>query len=215
MKPIFLASLLFLLSLSSLSCGGNSRPIPPRIPETFEQRLQRLENVSCAQITYHDYGDAPDCQRIYEAWVRGRNRVSRIYPLASEMRMSGVSFYRPRLMQVPEREYPLLADVPGNPRGVTYISGGLQIVYSYEEIVEHEAVHALVFLVDGLKVREAQMAEQDMGGYQPGDFQHLPFYFYLVACHGTPDDPFGESGNRGSCVDPFRGPPDWRTRVGP
>jgi hypothetical protein len=191
-----------LLLVILTGCSQTHRPpVPP--PETFEQMLTRTEFVTCADITYHDYGDAPDCRLVYEAWVRGRNRVARIYPTAAEYKMVGISFYRPKTVFVDDRPYPLIADVPGNPRGVTYTLGGLQIVYSYEHVVEHEAVHALMFLLDGLKVREASAVSVDMGGYPPESFENIPFYFYLIGCHGTPDDPFGELGNRASCVLPY------------
>lgn len=196
-----------------VACSKSPAPAPPVPAETFDRQLYRTELVTCEQITYHDYGETPDCRRIVEAWTRGRNRVTAIYPQAREIRMVSVTFYRPKLIQVPERPYPLIADALGTPRGVTYVQGGVMIVYAYEEVIEHEATHAVVFLLDGLKVREPARIAEDLGGYHETDFRFVPFYFYLITCHGTPDDPFGEPGNRASCVEPFRGPADWRGRI--
>jgi hypothetical protein len=199
------------LPLLLLSCRDPSPPPSP--PESFPQMLQRTEHVSCADITYHDYtyDAAPDCQLIYEAWVRGRALVARVYPLATEYKMVGINFYRPKLIIVPEKPYPLL-DLPGNPRGLTYVMGGVQITYSYEAVIEHETVHALLFLIDGLRVREPSAVAADMGGYSPSDFLYIPFYFYLIGCHGTPDDPFGQPGNRASCLQPYQPKPLTGTR---
>jgi hypothetical protein len=203
-KPLYIAAVIAL----TLAACHHPVPVPTPSPEAFEQMLFRTERVTCADITYHDYGDTPDCKLVYEAWVRGRNRVAAIYPVAAEYKMVGIGFYRPRLLWVDDRPYPLIADAPGNPRGLTYVQGGVQITYSYEHVIEHEAVHALVFLVDGIKVRPPDAVTQDMGGYRPEDFLNLPFYLYLIGCHNTPDDIFGDGppGHRTGCVLPYVSP---------
>lgn len=198
------------LLLSTCSNGGS--PPPPPV-ETFEQMLLRTEGVTCADVTYHDYWPVPDCRKINAAWDAGRKRVVLVYPEAAQIQMSAVTFYRPKLTHRPDRPYPLIADVPGNPRGLTYMEGGILITYAHEEIIEHETVHALTYLLDGMKVREPAAIQQDMGGYFASDFLYRPFSWYLIACHGTPDDPFGEAGNRTSCTQPFSGPLDWRDQI--
>src|ERR1051326_5390691 len=83
-----------LLILLLASCTPARVPVPPPA-ETPEQRLIRTEGVSCADISAHAEGDAPDCQQLVAAFDRGRKRVLRLYPQAESVKMSAVAFYRP------------------------------------------------------------------------------------------------------------------------
>lgn len=212
MKKILVAVVLLLQA-----CSDKAAPTPTPAPvvETFEQMLARTEFTTCAQVVYHDYGDAPDCRKIYDAWHRGKAKVAKQHPSGNlDWSMGIVSFYRPRLLQVPEKPYPMIADIAGNPRGVTYLSGGVQIVYAYEETIEHEAIHALTFLVEGNVPRTPEAIAADMGGYTKDQFQFLEtFPRYLIMCHGTTDDLYGVRGDRASCAQPFSGPPNWRESI--
>lgn len=207
----------FAVLLILTGCANRQPPSPPVPPvvivhpepvETFDERLWRTEGVLCVDITQVQSGSPADCKRLVEAWTRGRSRVAAIYPEAANVRMSAFWFYRPELVSHESKPYPLIYDYlnpDGTPheywRGFFYSDFTPQIVYSYEEVVEHEAVHAIAWAVAGQRVRTAADITADTGGVyvQAG----LPFPWYLITCHGTPDDPFGEPGNRGSCMQPF------------
>lgn len=209
MKCLLLFTVLLLASCAS---GKPNKPPPP--PETFEAMVLRTEYASCETLTNHDYAPAPDCRRLYDAWHRGLKRFKDKFPEKnSDWSMGAIQFYRPRLMQAAEKPYPLIADTPGNPRGISYTSGGVAILYAYEEVVEHEMLHVLTFLSDAFVERTPEMIAADMGGYSPSDFQYVPFYWFWITCHGTPDDPFGEPGNRASCLAPFPAPAGWREEI--
>jgi hypothetical protein len=49
---------------------------------------------------------------------------------------------------------------------------------------------------------DAAIAADD-GGYPDWRSWMVPFPAYLIYCHGTPDDPFGQLGNRASCALPY------------
>jgi len=207
---------LALLLLILAGCNGNPAPAPPPPPvtipdpvpvETFEQRLIRTEGVSCAEITAAHSGEPPSCERIVAAWERGKARVAALYPAAANVRMSAFWFYRPELVYHESKPYPLIYDYL-NPDGTPheYKRGDFstavvpQMLFSYPEVVEHEAVHALTWLLDGQRIRTPEAIAADQGGVTVFG---LPYYWYLITCHGTPDDPFGEPGNRGSCTQPY------------
>ena len=162
--------------------------------EAFDAMLLRTELQTCDDITSHGSTAPPDCRRIYEAWDRGRERVSIVYPEALTLTMGSVWFYQPPTQPSPSgKPYPVFVDQ--DIRGRTITDGFLQINYSYEEVVEHETVHALVFILDGLK-RRTESARQ-----ASAIDQRTQEFLWEIACHGTPDDPFGVLGNIASCIE--------------
>lgn len=198
------------LALALILCATIADCVHHPTVETFDDMLERTEGVNCTILTTHMEGDAPDCHRIYEAWVRGRSRVARVNPEAARIRMDAVSFFRPTLYWVPEKPYPLIADyiLPGETephdyyRGFMYPYGGLQITYSYEEVIEHEAVHAILFLLFGHQRRTDEMIEAESGGYVPAADE-----LYMIGCHSTSDDLWGDGppGNETACQLPYPG----------
>lgn len=180
--------------------------------ETFEQHLERTEGVTCLAITAHEDGDAPNCRKLYEAFVRGRNRVAAVYPEAARVPMSAFTFVRPKLYWVDGKPYPLIIDywLPGASapheylRGITYVppSYSFLIAYAYEQVVEHETVHAMGWYLDKARQRTPADISADSGGYTPPAQE-----FWRITCHGTPDDPFGTPHDRGGCAMPYDGPP--------
>ncbi len=181
------------------------------VTETYDQALYRTEGVTCVALTGHADGGEPDCQKIVEAWQRGRARVAAIWPAAANIKMSQATFFRPKLYRVPEKPYPLIADgidpltgeVTEYVRGLTYEAspGGPMIVYSYPEVIEHESTHTIVYLLVGYKPRDAAAVSDQTLGYT---HQSWP-YFFDITCHGTIDDPFGEPGSAVSCSLPYTG----------
>lgn len=201
-----LRKLLFAAIFAVILCNC-ARQTPIRLPETFDSMLFRTEGVHCEDLTYHDYDliPAPDCHKIYEAWVRGReDYAQKKDPRARTVRMMQSAFLRPALEWYPGKPYPLLRDTPDHPRAYTWIYPYPMIVYSYEETIEHETHHLIGYL---LNAAEARTDTTDNGGYSPdayAGFGYFPAWF--IYCHGTPDDPFGIAGKRDSCVAPYTGP---------
>jgi hypothetical protein len=210
MRSKFLCTILRLLCTILLFLCSCVHRLPVQPPESFCDRLQRTEGVSCVDLAYHDYEDvlpAPNPERMYAAWNRARLDMGRLYPAALNIRMGDVAFLRPRLMWSNDHPYPLLADDPRHPRAYTWIFPYLMIAYSYEETIEHEAHHAIGVLLFGSEARTAEAIAADGGGYEPADWLGLGFFpRWFILCHGTPDDPFGSPGNRASCVLPYPGP---------
>lgn len=188
---------LFVLILVVAACRHRT-PVQPPPAETFEEMLFRTEYTHCEVIIAHAEGEAPNCRLLYEAFTRGRKRVTALYPQAAEIKMSAVTIYRPKRLWVEDVEYPLIEEVPSQPRGVFYPDPPF-IQYSYEAVVEHEAVHFLLWILQPDRTREPAMILAD-----PGDANNIMAWFWQIGCHGTPDDPFGQRGNRASCVASFR-----------
>lgn len=180
--------------------------------ETYSQMLQRTEGVNCETITYHDDTlniPAPDCKAIVDAWTKGRNDFYLIYKdkRALDIKMSQVTFIRPRLGWYEGKPYPLLMDTVGNPRGYSWITPYPLIEYSYPEVIEHEAHHMIGYLLYPLLSRSPEDIAIDNGGYTPSDWQGWGYFpLWYIYCHGTTDDPFGLRGKRDSCVSPYSGP---------
>lgn len=190
-------------ALLLLSACHSSTPVPPPPIDTFAQLLAREEGVTCDQITAHAAGEPPNCRKVYDAWVRARHRVAAVYPDARTVQMSRVFFFRPALHWIDPKPYPLINLMPdGVPpvyvRGVTSTDYPILLQYAYPQVVEHEAVHALLLILLGHQARR----EQDIEASTPD--QRDPFLFQ-VGCHGTPDDPFGEPGNIAGCSEPYDG----------
>ena len=203
--------LAILLIFCLTSCRHDG--ILPNVPETLDQRLQRTEGLTCEWLTGHDPTDdlVPDCLKIVAAWERGKARVVKIYPDATNIKMGAVQFYRPKLYWVQDKVYPLIDllggtnSIPYYSRGYTSPSGPILITCSYEECYEHETVHALVRLLDGERRRKDADIQADSGvaaGYPLT-------YFYQILCHNTPDDSVGDGppGKRDGCVLSYSGPP--------
>ena len=187
-------------------------PPPPAPLETLDAFLQRTEGVNCADITYHDYEPAPDCRQVYEACVRGRNRVARLFPEAMSIRLSMVNLTRPELFWIDEKPYPLIKSGKpvGDPgyyeRGRTIDIGGMWIFYAYPQVLEHEWGHAAGLMYGRARTRTPEAIAADDGGFDPAP---SPFPWAYIFCHNTPDDPLGDgpARNRGGCVAPYDGPP--------
>lgn len=163
-----------LFSVILLGCRHHPIPVVPPSPppETFEQFLLRTELVRINDLTSHDPSNpTPDYKLIYEAFVRGRVRVAAYDPKAADIQMYQLSFFQPRLEMSPSgKPYPVIAGA--DVRGRSFFS---RIEYSYEQVVEHETVHALLWI--------------------------LGHDIYPIGCHGTPDDPFGVPENVSSCIE--------------
>lgn len=159
------------------SCAKSVKTEPPSpVSDLGAAGLQLMEHeaTTCERITAHDSPDEPECQRVYAAWLRGKQRVEAVYPEAANIKMGMVDFLKPQTESSPSgKPYPVIRGF--DVRGFMSVLGGPPLIaYSYEEVIEHETVHALGFLVGAATYRNF--------------------------CHGTPDDPFGESGNVSSCI---------------
>lgn len=170
----FKALLLAIFMLAA--CAGRTDPpveppIIPPIPLTVEARLQS-HGLTCDDITAHADGEKPSCERIGAAILRGYDRFLHVYPDSAHIRLSYIYFYRASQVWHPTKPYPLMISSKGElvrgefvpslqpPAGYGYV---VMVSYSYEEIAEHEAVHALTWMVDPAK--------------------------YINSCHGVPGDP--------------------------
>ena len=204
MKTLSIAIILLFLA----SCGsGANVPIPPVNP--LDASLA-AEGVTCADLTSHEDGDTPDCSKIVSAALKGRQDALKVYPNAGSIKLSQVTFFRPHTYWT-DRPYPLInIDVPSNPphyvRAITYATAPTKpfISYGSEETLEHEMIHAIVFLLDGSRERtQAAITDQTPGYNQQPDAK----LFYEITCHGTIDDPFGDPGDWDGCIGPYTGPP--------
>ncbi len=167
----------------------------------------------CALILSHTEGSAPDCQKLLAAVQRAQARLAAsAYRDAAKVSVNQVLLYRPqRYWQVNGAPYPLMilsknvftGDVT-YVRGNTYVPSSFpEIAYSYEYVVEHEFIHAAIYLTyPNLRRTPEAIADQTPGYTHDGSSAYL----YLVTCHRTIDDPFGEPGNTASCVLPYDGP---------
>lgn len=92
--------------------------------------------------------------------------------------MASIDFLMPQIGPSPSgKPYPVIHGL--DVRGFMSVLGGPPLIaYSYEEVIEHETVHALGVLAGAATYRNF--------------------------CHGTPDDPFGEPGNISSCIEERR-----------
>lgn len=54
-----------ILIIVVVSCGGQQIPPIKKPTETIDQFLQRVEHTNCIQITGHEEGNPPSCERIY------------------------------------------------------------------------------------------------------------------------------------------------------
>jgi hypothetical protein len=196
----------YLLGLLILTgCTGTQVPVvpPPAPVETFCQMLYRTENVTCDELRSHQEGDdLPDVQRIYDALVRGRNRAAGIYPNVADIKFARVSLYRPqRYYDVfPTRPWPLIigwhdytTDMDVYIRGIFYPET-MSINYSYEEVLEHEIIHALVYLATDTLIERLPEFITPASPEQ---------YLFQVTCHGTVDDPFTRDGDTSACIAPL------------
>lgn len=190
-----------------LLLAGCAHKVPVQPPESFAAMLFRTEGVHCADITAHDeQSPVPDCRRIYDAWLLGRARVVKVYPQAAAVTMAQVWFYRPKLYWVTEKPYPLISlsgDGMNLVRGVTSPAGPVQISFSYPEVIQHEATHAIIRIVDGGKLRTPEAINAPQDADQSG-----ATLLFQVSCHSTSDDVFGDGppGNRASCAGVYAGP---------
>jgi hypothetical protein len=213
-RPISLARLHALTSVVKLAIvlaipASCAKAVHLQPPESFEQKLQRTEGVSCADLTYHEDEliPAPDCQAIVAAWTAGRADMARIYPAAASIPMSRVSFIRPALAWYDGKPYPLIVNQVDHPAAYSMASPIVSIFYAYVEAIAHEAHHVLGAILIGSQARTAEAIAQDDGGVQPSDWQGLGYFpLWYIFCHGTPDDPFGRPGDRRSCSQPYSGP---------
>ncbi len=181
------------------------------LPETFEQMLLRTEGVTVSDIS----GDASENANqtpvnpklVHAAFVRGRNRVIKVYPAAADVKMSQIIFYRPKIYFNidPTKPYPLINEAPeGLPpvwiRGVTSPAGPVFVQYAYEQCIEHETTHAIVRILDPSRLRTPEAINN------PADTdQKDSQYFFQITCHDTSDDLMGDGppGNRTSCALPY------------
>jgi len=186
----------FILSLCLFltACAAQHAKLSlPAVPAT---------QYDCVAITAHAEGATPDCQAIVAAFERGRARVVKLYPAASQVKLEDIFFYRPHLVYVDDKPYPLFDSLnglgPGEQlvRGLTSADGPVLIQYAYEDIVEHEAVHALMRLVAGAVLRSPEAIEASTPDQQAE-------YLWMESCHGTSDDQYGEPGNIASCILPY------------
>jgi hypothetical protein len=161
----------------------------------------------CEAITAHveqQNSPAPNCQRLIAAFERGRARVARVWPEALGIKVSDFYFYRPEIFFLPEKPYPLFrSGLPeGSPnefiRGLTSPQIPTLIQYSYEEIVEHEATHAIMFHIHPELMRDPQVVAREPGTADPA----TPMLaVWQIMCHGTSDDPMmGTDG----CSQPYQ-----------
>jgi hypothetical protein len=185
-----------LLLIFLAACRG--RYIPPPV-ESYDQVLRRTEGVTCADITGHADGPEPSCARIVDAFGRGRNRVAAVYDQARDIHMDAIVFLRPALLWPEDKPYPVIANWTGTPRGVFVVEPPQLILYAYENCVEHEVVHFLMYRLFPDRMRTAEAIAAD-----PGSAFDVLDKLYMVQCHGTSDDLFGEPGNRGSCALPYQ-----------
>ena len=196
-KLIFYVGLPIVL-LSSMGCAKPRTQPPP----TFTQILQ-AEGVTEQQITERvaDCAPAPNARKIYQAFVRGRDRVATLYPEAKFLSMNIISFAQTCLSWNEGEEFPRIRG-----HGAMGFSQGTVIFYAFEEVIEHEVAHVLVFLLDNReRTWEAINA--------PGDEDQAEYLFlYQIVCHNTTDDPFAGSNisisGRAGCSRPYSSPVD-------
>jgi hypothetical protein len=183
--------------------------------ETFDQWILRWHGVTCDQITQHASGTPkPDCRKIVAAFDRGVRRAVQLWPRAVETRLREIVFYRGPVFwpygPIGQSE-PLLANVPNTPAAYTSVVGSIPfMLYAYEETIEHEVVHYLGFKYAWDVNRELWAVTADDGQWKGWDL-NVPMPWWWILCHGTPDDPFGEAGNRRSCLQPYSGEVPERT----
>lgn len=206
-----MASLLTLILVVVAAAGGAAfalvRKKSQAPAETFEQMLQRTEGVTIAGLTGHDSAvDAPDPKKLYDAFVRGRNRVAKLYPQATSIQMSALTFFRTALMWNAGESFPRMANGPAA-GAIADTAMGTFIYYAFEEAVEHETVHALMCIVDGAQKRTPAAIDNPKDADQAGNTN-----VWQIACHNTSDDPFGGGlsisvSGRAGCILPYSGPP--------
>ncbi len=173
-----LACLLLLLP----SCSHNV--LVPQ-PETYSQFMVRTEGVDCAAVTAHDTGaPVPDCVKLHDAFARGRALVAAKYPEAVNVKMGPVNFWQTQLMWNAGEAFPRMK---GNGAMAQTITWASTIQYAFEESVEHEAVHWIMFQIrpDLMRTAEAIAKDADQAGFDR---------IYQITCHLTSDDPFGIPG---------------------
>lgn len=179
------------LMVAGCGCSSSDTVKPPAHVETFEERLQRTQGVTCEAITVHIEGDTPDCHKIVEAWERAQARVTAMGQYAP-LPMSCCFYVRPKLYWFVEKAYPLIninVDAPGYEpilvRGVTSPTYPPLLQYSYEEGIEHEAIHAMGMLQDHDRARSAEAIAASEAA-----LDRTAVFIWEITCHGTVDDPF-------------------------
>jgi len=94
--------------------------------------------------------------------MTAKREVSKFYDI-SGFKLGGITLVRGERLWVSEKPYPMLKNWPGNPRGVFIIEAFPTILYAYEEVIQHEFTHALVFFADGLRERTMDAIVLDPG----------------------------------------------------
>lgn len=192
-----------LLALLSFGCARKvaPQPPPPIVVESFCDFLVRTEYLTCSDLTSHQEGESPDPKKAYDALVRGRNAVAVLFPNVASIKFGRFTFFRSERFYDPNRPYPLIVGWRDFNTSTDVLVRGifhpdlLFIITSYENVLQHEIAHALVYLAEEtLILREAKFITD----------AYPQKYLYEVMCHGSEDDPFGEPGNVSSCIAPFK-----------
>lgn len=165
--------------------------------------LHRTEGVTCDDLTRHDDGaPVPDCKKVYGAWVRGRDRVVKEFPEAIDVKMSTVTFWQTKVYFNPDEQFPRMLNVGAMAETLWYAD---DIIYAFEETIEHEATHWIMYLINGTEHRT--QAAIDL----PRDVDQVMWqYLKEIACHNTSDDPFGDGfsmskSGRAGCIRMYNG----------
>jgi hypothetical protein len=189
-----------------LECCAHSVPVVVPAPETPCEMILRTEGVSCATLAAgHDVGaPTPDTIKMYNAFVRGRNRVALLYPAAANIKMNALNFWQTAVHWNPGEAFPRM---PDGAMAITLV--GINIQFAFEQCIEHETTHALIWLLDPGKVRTQAAIDDPADADQKAlGFDHI----YQITCHLTVDDPIVDDGpslsvsGRAGCVQAYDGP---------
>lgn len=209
---------------------GNSISYDTTFSQTIvvgQEAKLKAESVICSSITHsanefvyldknspHIIMDMnpPDCERVIDAWLRAKQRLRahKVYSveLIDKVHASDVFFYRPRLHYLSEYKWPVIdtsqdSSTRAFARGTTNTNGPVLIQYSYEEVIEHEATHAIGRLIDPTGKRLQFAIAQDQNMRVIGGIQFPMIYKWQILCHNTIDDVAGDgpipSGERDGC----------------